>query len=121
LAYNSLMDDPKTVFLECQICKLLTEIESSIIHQKITAKNTYGGEVVVTTDETPELVFCEQCAAVVWPKEYTPKPPKIFNEKPKKSRKKRLTTKKKKRIMSTSKDENEHIKKKQSNRKSPRG
>ena len=115
------MEEPKTVFLECQICKFLTEIESLIVHQKRIAQNVYGGEVVVTTDETPELVSCEQCTAVVWPKEYAPKPPKIFNEKPKKPRKKRLTTKKKKRIMPTSKDENEHIKKKQSNRKSPRG
>jgi len=84
------MDEPKTVFLECQLCKFLTEIESRIVHQKITAKNTYGGEVVITTDETPELVFCEQCTAVLWPKEYAPKPPKIFNEKPKKPRKKTL-------------------------------
>ena len=115
------MDEPKTVFLECQLCKFLTEIESSIVNSKRTAQNTHGGEIVITMDETPELVSCEQCTSILWPKEYAPKPPKIFNEKPKKPRKKRLTTKKKKRIIPTSKDENEYIKKKQSNRKSPRG
>ena len=115
------MDEPKTVFLECQLCKFLTEIESSIVNSKRTAQNTHGGEIVITMDETPELVSCEQCTSILWPKEYDPKPPKIFNEKPKKPRKKRLTTKKKKRTIPTSKDENEYIKKKQSNRKSPRG
>ena len=33
------MKEPETVFLECQLCKFLTEIESSIVHQKITTKN----------------------------------------------------------------------------------
>ena len=95
MKYHLFVKEPETVFLECQLCKFLTEIESSIVYQKITAKNTYGGEVVITTDETPELVSCEQCTAVLWPKEYAPKPPKIFNEKPKKPRKKRLTKKQK--------------------------
>jgi len=114
------MKEPKTVFLECPICKFLTEIEDPDIFQVFAGK-TYGGDIIRSTDESQELVFCEQCTAVIWPKEYAVKVPKIFKEKPRKPRKKRLTTKKKKRIMPTSKDENEHIKKKQSNRKSPRG
>ena len=114
------MKEPKTVFLECPVCELLTEIEDPNVFQ-VFAGRTYGGDVTRSSDETQELVFCEQCTATLWPKEYAVKAPKIFNEKPKKTRKKRLTTKKKKRIISTSKDENEYIKKKQSNRKSPRG
>jgi hypothetical protein len=114
------MKEAKTVFLECPICKFLTEIEDPDSFQAFAGK-TYGGKVVRSTDESQELVFCEQCTAAIWPKEYAIKAPKIFNEKPKKPRKKRLTTKKKKRIIPTSKDKNENIEKKQSNRKSPRG
>tara|TARA_R100001377_G_scaffold61994_1_gene37933 strand:+ start:1814 stop:2149 length:336 start_codon:yes stop_codon:yes gene_type:complete len=111
------MKEPKTVFLECPVCKLLTEIEDPNIFQVFAGK-TYGGDVTRSTDESQDLIFCEQCTATLWPKEYAVRVPKIFDKKP---RKKRLTTKKKKRIIPTSKDENEYIKKKQSNRKSPRG
>ena len=96
-------------------------MDATTAYREIVSENTYGGDIIRTIDETQELLFCEQCTTAIWPKEYAPKPPNIFDEKPKKTRKKRLTTKKKKRIIPTSKDENEYIKKKQSNRKSPRG
>ena len=108
----------ETVFLECPFCKVLIEMEKSIIEGTF---HTFGGKIVKGEDNTQELVFCESCAASIWPKEYAPKEPKILNQKPKKPRKKRLTTKKKKRIIPTSKDKNEDIEKKQSNRKSPSG
>ena len=92
-----------------------------MISNQITVENVYGAELVRTIEKTEELLLCEQCATAIWPKEYAPKEPKILNQKPKKPRKKRLTTKKKKRIIPTSKDKNEDIEKKQSNRKSPRG
>jgi len=115
------MKEPKTVFLECQVCKFLTEMEDPNILQ-VFAGQTYGGDVVRSRDDSAQdLIFCEQCTAAIWPKEYAVKAPKVFDKKPKKPRKKRLTTKKKKRIIPTSKDENEYIEKKQSNRKSPRG
>ena len=34
-------------------------------------------------EETKEPVFCEQCTATIWPKEYAIKEPKILKEKPK--------------------------------------
>ena len=114
--------EPETVFLECPICNFLNEIGSSVISNQITVENVYGAELVRTIEKTEELLLCEQCATAIWPKEYAPKEPKILNQKPKKPRKKRLTTKKKKRIISQElNDKNEHIEKKQSNRKSPRG
>ena len=97
-------------------------MDATTAYREIVSENTYGGDIIRTIDETQELLFCEQCTTAIWPKEYAPKPPNIFDEKPKKTRKKRLTTKKKKRIISQElNDKNEHIEKKQSNRKSPRG
>ena len=105
------MKSPETMFLECPICNFLNEVDSSVVTNKIDAKDAYGGEIVRTIEETHELVLCQECATALWPKEYSPKEPKIFEKKPKKPRKKRLPTKKKKRIIPTSKDKNEDIQK----------
>ena len=110
------MKKPNTVFIECPICDFLSEVDSITIYNEVNAKNTYGGEVVVSTDQVSDLIFCEQCTTVIWPKEYAPKPPNIFEEKPKKKKpkkntKKRLTKKKKSTIIDASKDKNEDIEK----------
>ena len=117
------MERPKTVFLQCGICKHLTETQN-FIPQEMVAENTYGANLVITNSETQELVFCESCTATIWPKEYAPIPPKVLEEKPKPARKtkkvskkkkkvtkKRLTSNKKKRIMPASNDKNEDIEK----------
>ena len=107
------MSEPKTVFLECPICKFLLETDNATIYNEVTLKNTYGGEVVVSSGEVQDVIFCEKCKTAIWPKEYAPKKPNIFNERPKKPRKKttkkRLTKKKKSGKISASKDKNEDI------------
>tara|TARA_R110002020_G_scaffold221213_3_gene429248 strand:+ start:851 stop:1162 length:312 start_codon:yes stop_codon:yes gene_type:complete len=103
------MNDIDTVFLECPICKFLNEIEDPSVISKVFAGKAYGGEIVNVSNETQELIFCEECTTTIWPKEYAVKTPKILKERPKKIKKKRLTSKKKKRIMSPSKDKNEDI------------
>mgnify|MGYP003127737334 CR=1 FL=1 len=98
----------ETVFLECPICNFLNEVDASIVNNNITVKNAYGAEVVRTIQKTEELVLCEDCGTALWPKEYAPKKPKIFTEKPKK----RLTSKKKKSRIPPSNIKNEDIEKK---------
>ena len=57
----------ETVFLECPFCKVLIEVEKSIIEGTF---HTFGGKIVKGEDNTQELVFCESCADSIWPKEY---------------------------------------------------
>ena len=112
------MKEPKTVFLECQICKHLTEIENP--KQEFKADNVYGADVTISVQETQELVFCEKCTTALWPKEYAVIAPKILDKKPKpptkrkkvtKKAKKPLTRKAKKPIIPPSNDKNEDIEK----------
>ena len=86
----------ETCYLKCAVCSSLTEIDSSIVNREILIP-VHGGEIIrVYNDDAPELVFCEECSAVVWPKDYAPKAPEILTEKPKKKVAKKKTTKKKK-------------------------
>ena len=86
----------ETCYLKCAVCSSLTEIESGIVNRE-TLIPVHGGEIVrVYNDDAAELVFCEDCSAVVWPKDYAPKAPEILTEKPKKKTVKKKTTKKKK-------------------------
>ena len=107
------MSQLKTVFIECPICKFLQETDSASVYNEITLKNTYGAEVVVSSGEVQDIVFCEKCTTVIWPKEYAPKKPNVSSERPKKPRKKttkkRLTKKKKSVKIDASKDKNEDI------------
>jgi|TARA_B100000900_G_C20572852_1_gene714031 hypothetical protein len=73
-----------TCYLKCAVCSNLTEIESSIVDRQIHIP-VHGGDVIrIYNDDATELVFCENCSAVVWPKEYAPREPEILKEKPKK-------------------------------------
>jgi|TARA_R110000824_G_scaffold107055_2_gene252948 hypothetical protein len=107
------MSQLKTAFIECPICKFLQETDSASVYNEITLKNTYGAEVVVSSSEVQDVVFCEKCTTAIWPKEYAPKKPNVFSERPKKPRKKttkkRLTKKKKSVKIDASKDKNEDI------------
>ena len=112
------MKEPKTVFLECQICKHLTETLDP--KQEIKADNVYGADVTISVQETQEVVFCEKCTTALWPKEYAVIAPKILDKKPKpptkrkkvtKKAKKPLTRKTKKPIIPPSNDKNEDIEK----------
>ena len=101
------MNNRNLKFVECQVCKFLTELEYPEI-----SKET----IVIGAEGDDDLIFCEECGSVLLPKDYAPKLPKFFSEKPKKatkkvkkSKKKSLTTKKKKRIISPSNKKNEDI------------
>tara|TARA_R100001082_G_C4355606_1_gene156707 strand:- start:44 stop:376 length:333 start_codon:yes stop_codon:yes gene_type:complete len=96
-----------SVFIECPICNFLNEVVNLEPTKEDFKGKTYGGDVVWSHEETKEPVFCEQCTATIWPKEYAIKEPKILKEKPKKTRRKRLTKKKKSTIIDASKDKNE--------------
>ena len=104
-----------SVYLECPICNFLNETVHLEPQKEAFMGKAHGGEVVWSFEsETKEPMFCEQCTATIWPKEYAVKEPKILKEKPKKpkkTRKKRLTKKKKSTIIDASKDKNEDIEK----------
>ena len=83
-----------TCYLKCAVCSGLTEIESSIVDREIQIP-LHGGDIIrIYNDDSTELVFCEGCSAVVWPKEYAPREPEILKEKPKKKVVKKKTKKK---------------------------
>ena len=85
-----------TYYLKCAVCNFLTEIDSNIINREIIIP-VNGGEVTrIYNDDASELIFCEDCTAVLWPKDYAPKAPEILTKKPKKKVVKKKTTKKKK-------------------------
>ncbi len=86
----------ETCYLKCAVCSSLTEINSSIINREIIIPVNGGQVRRIYNDDAPELVFCEECSAVLWPKDYAPKAPEILTKKPKKKVVKKKTTKKKK-------------------------
>ena len=60
------MSQLKTAFIECPICKFLQETDSASVYNEITLKNTYGAEVVVSSSEVQDVVFCEKCKSLMF-------------------------------------------------------